>query len=555
MNAGPGAEWLRRLAERLKSELNVPLRERLRRPNSKRWLVWSGLGVAVLAVVLAAARSGIAPSPGTSAEPERIESADETPDAMKYPPATSLGVIVPSRDEAQVVYAGPGTALAVGVTFDTGVAPGKVPQVLDLLKKYNRYATFGVTGEWAVTNPSLLKRIVDEGHAVINHSWSHPSFTGEDTETEPLSAEDIVDQLARTEEKIQEIAGVSTMPYFRPPYGDYDSRVNRIAKAQGYDYNVLWTVDGLGWDGSGAKYVKSVTFSNARPGAIYLYHTDNPTEASVLEEIIQGLEEKNLMMVTVPQLLGHEPMPDYVPLQEDAPSADVLAEDALPVSPAGSAGAAGTSQPPQPTPTPAGYVPTPTPTPLPVTPVPSATPTVGPTPTPVPMVTLAQEDFETGNGEGGAGWATPWWASSLALTETAPDSQSYFLDMAATGIAMRWIDLDPDEPVNETHLRFRARFDGLEAGDEPLVRLSDDGLDWKAYKLVLPDPSASATPEGSAGATPEGMQGSAAPWYLFDIVVPLAGDSEHVFVEFRTAMSPANDVWDVDDIELRMVAP
>lgn len=546
-NAGPSLESLRRLAKRLRSDLNVSLRERLRRPN-RRWLVWSGLGVALLAVVLAAARSGIAPSPGTSAEPEQVERADQTPEA-KAPPFTSVGVIAPSRDEAQVVYAGPGTASAVGVTFDTGVAPGKVPQVLDLLKKYNRYATFGVTGEWAVTNPSLLKRIVDEGHAVINHSWSHPSFTGEDTETEPLSEDDIVDQLARTEEKIQEIAGISTKPYFRPPYGDYDSRVNRVAKAQGYDYDVLWTVDGLGWDGSGAKYVKSVTFSNARPGAIYLYHTDNPTEASVLEEIIQGLEERNLMMVTVPQLLGHEPMPDYVPLAEDVPPADVLAEDALPVSPVGAAGGGGgTVQPPQPTPTPVGYVPTPTPTPVPVTPVPSPTPTVGPTPTPVPMVTLAQEDFESGNGEGGVGWATPWWASSLALAETAPDSQSYFLDMAATGVAMRWVDLDPDEPVGETHLRFRARFDGLEEEDEPLVRLSDDGLDWKAYLLVL-------EPVDGSNAGDGGAEASAAPWYLFDIVVPLADDSEHVFVEFRTEMTAANDVWDVDDIELRMVTP
>jgi peptidoglycan/xylan/chitin deacetylase (PgdA/CDA1 family) len=541
---GPRVESLRRLfLERFRR-----LAEALPRPNRRR-LVWASLALAVVAVIFAAARSGITSSPGTSAERERAESRAEAPEPAKGDSVTSIGVIAPSREEAQVVYAGPGTAPAVGVTFDTGVAPGKVPEVLDLLNKYNRYATFGVTGEWAVTNPGLLKRIVDEGHAVINHSWSHPSFTGEDTETEPLAPEDIVDQLARTEEKIQEIVGVSTKPYFRPPYGDYDSRVNRVAKAQGYDYNLLWTVDGLGWDGSSAKYVKSITLSNARPGAIYLYHTDNPTEASVLEEIIQGLEEKKLMMVTVPQLLGHVPMPEYVPLAEDALAADVLSEDALPVAPVGAAGGAGAPV-PQATPTPVGYVPTPTPTPVPVTPVPSPAPTVGPTPTPVPMVTLAREDFESGNGEGGQGWATPWWAEALTLEKVAPDSGSYFLDMAATGVAMRWVDLDPEAPVKETHLRFRARMDGLEPEDEPLVRLSADGQSWKAYRLVLP----AAAGSQSVGEGPD-AGASASPWYLYDIVVPLTSTSEHVFVEFRAAMNPANDAWDVDDIELRMMAP
>ena len=63
----------------------------------------------------------------------------------------------------------------------------------------------------------------------------------------------IRDELRRTEDKIQEIAGVSTKPYFRPPYGDYDSRVDRIAFEEGYEYNVLWYVDGLGWEGRSTK--------------------------------------------------------------------------------------------------------------------------------------------------------------------------------------------------------------------------------------------------------------------------------------------------------------
>src|SRR3972149_1056132 len=153
----------------------------------------------------------------------------------------------PPAHAAKVVYFGPRDVKAVALTFDTGVGSAHMPEVLDILKERGKLATFGVTGEWAVTNPDLLKRMIAEGHAIVNHSWSHTSFTGEDTETPPLTEEQIRDELRRTEDKILEVAGVSTKPYFRPPYGDYDSRVNKIASEEGNEYNVLWYVDGMGW--------------------------------------------------------------------------------------------------------------------------------------------------------------------------------------------------------------------------------------------------------------------------------------------------------------------
>jgi len=159
--------------------------------------------------------------------------------------------------------------------FDLGVEPGHTAEILDTLKDHGIRATFGMTGEWAITNPDLLKRMVEEGHALINHSWSHYSFTGEDTETPPLTADQMRDELARTEAKVQEIAGVSTKPYFRPPYGDYDSLVNAVVWEAGYEYNVLWMTDGMGWAGRSAKSVVAVTLASAFPGAIFLYHVEN----------------------------------------------------------------------------------------------------------------------------------------------------------------------------------------------------------------------------------------------------------------------------------------
>lgn len=179
------------------------------------------LGVTVaLAAMLLSACGGTDAGPPPPATPTMAPS--PTPQATPEPKveagaAVGEPTVVPPRREAQVVYVGQRDARAVALTFDLGVGPGHTAEVLDTLKDHGIRATFGMTGEWAITNPDLLKRMVEEGHALINHSWSHYSFTGEDTGTPALTPDQMRDELARTEAKVQEIAGVSTKPYFRPP--------------------------------------------------------------------------------------------------------------------------------------------------------------------------------------------------------------------------------------------------------------------------------------------------------------------------------------------------
>ena len=280
----------------------------------KRFSLWAGVAALALAAIVYTACS-TASSQEPAPTPTPVVS--YTPAAVEGPPQVEAGAPIgdppaepppPEPGEAEVVYIGPRDVKAVALTFDTGSPAGHVAEILDILKEHGGLVTFGITGEWAASNPDLLRRIVDEGHAIINHSWSHASFTGEDTDTEPLTADQIRDELRRTEEKIQEIAEVSTKPYFRPPYGDYDRLVNQVAWAEGYEFNVLWLVDGMGWQGRSPQSVAAVTLATAVNGAIFLYHTDT-REYKALAEIIQGLGERGLQMVTIPQLQGKEPMP------------------------------------------------------------------------------------------------------------------------------------------------------------------------------------------------------------------------------------------------------
>jgi peptidoglycan/xylan/chitin deacetylase (PgdA/CDA1 family) len=136
----------------------------------------------------------------------------------------------------------------VYLTFDAGSDTGFTGQILDTLKANGIVAAFGVTGRWAEQNPELVRRIAQEGHSIINHSYDHPSLTGRSTNLPPLTQAQGWEQLDKTESIIQELAGVSTKPYFRPPYGDYDDGERRPL-CSGYLYNVMWTglIAGTAW--------------------------------------------------------------------------------------------------------------------------------------------------------------------------------------------------------------------------------------------------------------------------------------------------------------------
>jgi peptidoglycan/xylan/chitin deacetylase (PgdA/CDA1 family) len=113
-----------------------------------------------------------------------------------------------------------------------------------------------------------------------------------------------LDQLARTDAVLTRVTGHSTQPWFRPPYGDYDASVNRDVAAAGYRYNVLWTVDSLGWQGLSPAAISARCLQRAEPGAIYLFHVGAASQdAAALPAIIAGLREQGYAFGTVADLL------------------------------------------------------------------------------------------------------------------------------------------------------------------------------------------------------------------------------------------------------------
>ena len=196
----------------------------------------------------------------------------------------------------------PTSQRVVALTFDAGAGRGYAPRILDTLRRTRTSASFGVTGRWAQANPDLIKRIVESGSTLINHTYDHRSFTGQSTGQAALLRAARQWEVTAADSVVRSITGRSTRPYFRPPYGDGDVCTAREVRAVGYRYDVLWTVDSRGWAGLPRAKIERRVLTRLRPGEIYLFHVGAPSQdAAALPNIIQQIRARGYRFATVSQ--------------------------------------------------------------------------------------------------------------------------------------------------------------------------------------------------------------------------------------------------------------
>ncbi|RDI42209.1 delta-lactam-biosynthetic de-N-acetylase [Falsibacillus pallidus] len=173
------------------------------------------------------------------------------------------------------------------MTFDNGYENGYTAQVLDVLKKEKVPATFFVTGHYLKSAPDLVKRMVNEGHIVGNHSWGHPDMT-------QISDEQIKEQLQKVKDETARITKQKDMAYLRPPRGIFSERTLKIAQDEGYTH-VFWSLAFVDWktdQQKGWKYSYDNIMAQAHPGAVILLHTVSKDNADALDKAIKDLKKQ-----------------------------------------------------------------------------------------------------------------------------------------------------------------------------------------------------------------------------------------------------------------------
>lgn len=261
---------------------------------------WPVVGLAALALVFGTLP--VSTASGQAFVPQPPADAPTVVRSDVCRPAAPAVEITPGRSVR--VDRGPAECNAVHLSFDAGADRGYAEMILDVVKEEQVPLSFGMTGRWAQQNPDLMKRIVDEGHEVINHTWSHASFTGFSA-GRPMSVYERRLELDRTEELLVELTGKSTRPYFRPPYGDLDGGALKDVSDAGYDYTMMWTIDSFGWMRIPAAAIVERCLSRAEPGAIILMHVGIESEdGPALKALIAGLRERGYLIVGMADLLG-----------------------------------------------------------------------------------------------------------------------------------------------------------------------------------------------------------------------------------------------------------
>jgi peptidoglycan/xylan/chitin deacetylase (PgdA/CDA1 family) len=217
------------------------------------------------------------------------------PTAPITTPTTSSTVVVPvtapTTGPSIVLDRLPTDELVIALTFDAGSDLGNTGLVLDTLATKGVRASFGITGEFAEAHPDEVRRMAREGHVVINHSYTHYSFTGVSSAEVLTTDEARQSDLTRADAVLAPLIGSTTAPFWRPPFGDYDESVLEDVGAVGFGVTVMWTFDSLGWQGIPAEDIVSRVLDRASPGAIVVMHVGSQSEdAQALAEIIDGLK-------------------------------------------------------------------------------------------------------------------------------------------------------------------------------------------------------------------------------------------------------------------------
>lgn len=186
------------------------------------------------------------------------------------------------------------------LTFDAGYENGCTAQILDTLKRHQVPAAFFLVGHYLESCPELVQRMVDEGHTVGNHTWSHCDMS------QLSDREEFARQLQQLSDKYKELTGLDMEPYYRPPQGTYSEENLKLAQELGYK-TVFWSLAYADWDNS-AQPSAEEAFSKLIPrvhnGAVVLLHSTSTTNAAILDELLTRWKDMGYTFAPISQLFA-----------------------------------------------------------------------------------------------------------------------------------------------------------------------------------------------------------------------------------------------------------
>lgn len=196
----------------------------------------------------------------------------------------------------------------IALTYDDGPNPRQTEALMEVLDRYDAHATFFLIGQWAEREPGLVRALTEAGHALGNHTWSHPTLAAR-------SSSAVRDELRRCREAVEgagvafsEVDGKALM---RPPWGRRRPGTLRAVAADGY-VPVLWSITSWDWLRRTTAEKIARRCLKAGEGDVVLLHDGAHTEpdadrtmsVAATAEILRRLSADGYRFVTVPELVS-----------------------------------------------------------------------------------------------------------------------------------------------------------------------------------------------------------------------------------------------------------
>lgn len=196
-------------------------------------------------------------------------------------------------------YIGDADDKVIYLTFDAGYENGYTDKILDALKKHEVPATFFLVGHYIESSPDLVKRMVEEGHQVANHTYSHPNMSS------LSSMEAFRKEIEDLESVYENLIGEKMVKYYRPPQGKYNTDNLKKAKELGYK-TFFWSLAYVDWYDD-KQPTKEEAFnkliSRIHPGAVVLLHSTSKTNSEILDELITKWKEMGYSFASLDDLV------------------------------------------------------------------------------------------------------------------------------------------------------------------------------------------------------------------------------------------------------------
>jgi peptidoglycan-N-acetylmuramic acid deacetylase len=204
-------------------------------------------------------------------------------------------------DKYNGYFVGDTSSKVIYLTMDEGYEGGYTSKILDILKDNDVKATFFVVKSYIKANPELVKRMVQEGHIVGNHTTKHPNMPKVYSEK---GASGVIKELTETADYFKEVTGYDMPKFYRPPEGAWSEATLYISNALGYK-TILWSMAHKDWDvnnqpPAGAAYKFVDTYYHN--GAILLLHPQSKTNTNDLDALIKNLKDKGYRFAPLTEL-------------------------------------------------------------------------------------------------------------------------------------------------------------------------------------------------------------------------------------------------------------